>query len=63
MRARLIPAKSDITALIYASDSQLGEPEVSRAVRVLSEVGQVLNVADENAARQEFATLSELATH
>jgi hypothetical protein len=63
VKAQLIPTKSDVTALIYASSAQLAEPDVARAVGVLANVGRVLNVADEAAARNEFAALPALATH
>lgn len=63
VRAQLIPSKRDVTALIYASDAQLAEPDVARAVGVLEGVGRVLNVANERAARHEFEGLPTLATH
>ncbi len=63
VKAQLIPSKDDVTALIYASDAQMAEPDVARAVGVLSGVGRVLNVANENAAREEFAALPALTTH
>jgi hypothetical protein len=63
VRAHKIPSKDDVTALIYASEAQLAEPDVARALGVLAAVGRVLNVANETAAREEFAALPALATH
>jgi len=50
-------------ALVYLPDQRQADPGVENAVELLSSVTRVVNVADEKAARDEFAALPALVDH
>ncbi len=63
LKAGIIADKADVTALVHVTDENRADSDVQRALGVLAEVGRVINVADENTAKEEFESLPLLAGH